>query len=338
MVAAGWSEAQKRAYVLADNKLAMNAGWDNDLLKIELGDLQAFDFDLGLIGFSADEIAGLTFDRSGLTDLDEAPEAPAIPVSELGDVWLLGRHRLVCGDCTDPLVVDKALNGVKPHLLISDPPYGVDYDPSWRNEAGVSATARTGKITNDDRADWREAWALFLGDVAYVWHAGMHAKTVAESLEATGFAVRSQIIWSKPRFVLGRGDYHWQHEPCFYAVRKSATGHWQGARDQSTVWAIGAIGDEDEATVHGTQKPVECMRRPMINNSAKADAIYEPFAGSGTTVIAAESTGRVCLAMEIDPRYCDVIVERWQRFTGKDAVLDGSAASFGDIRNGRAAA
>ena len=172
-------------------------------------------------------------------------------------------------------------------------------------------TARTGAVANDDRADWREAWALFPGDVAYVWHAGVHAKTVAESLEAAGFLVRSQIIWSKPRFVLGRGDYHWQHEPCFYAVRKSATGHWQGAHDQSTVWAIGAIGDEDEATVHGTQKPVECMRRPMINNSAKDDAIYEPFAGSGTTIIAAENTGRVCLAMEIDPRYCDVIVERW---------------------------
>jgi DNA modification methylase len=131
------------------------------------------------------------------------------------------------------------------------------------------------------------------------------------------------FLFLKPRFVLGRGDYHWQHEPCFYAVRKSATGHWQGARDQSTVWAIGAIGDEDEVTVHGTQKPVECMRRPMINNSAKDDAIYEPFAGSGTTIVAAESTGRVCLAMEIDPRYCDVIVERWQRYTGKTATRVG---------------
>ena len=330
MVAAGWSEAQKRAYVLADNKLAMNAGWDNDLLKIELGDLQAFDFDLGLIGFSADEIAGLTFDRSGLTDPDEAPEAPAIPVSELGDVWLLGRHRLVCGDCTDPLVVDKALNGVKPHLLISDPPYGVDYDPSWRNEAGVSATARTGKITNDDRADWREAWALFLGDVAYVWHAGMHAKTVAESLEAAGFAVRSQIIWSKPRFVLGRGDYHWQHEPCFYAVRKSATGHWQGARDQSTVWTIGTIGDEDEATVHATQKPVECMKRPIENNSSPGQAVYDPFVGSGTTIIAAEMTGRACHAVELHPAYVDVVVTRWQNFTGQTATLEATGETFAE--------
>jgi ParB-like nuclease domain len=181
MVAAGWSEAQKRAYVIADNKLALNAGWDDDLLKIELGDLQAFDFDLGLIGFSADEIAGLTFDRSGLTDPDEAPDAPAIPVSELGDVWLLGKHRPVCGDCTDPLVVDKALNGVKPHLMVTDPPYGVEYDAAWRGLRTTRDGKRTslgvhakGKVENDDRADWRGAWTLFPGDVAYVWCASLH--------------------------------------------------------------------------------------------------------------------------------------------------------------------
>lgn len=203
--------------------------------------------------------------------------------------------------------------------MVTDPPYGVDYDPAWRNEAGVSATARTGKVRNDDRADWREAWRLFPGDVAYVWHAGIHTKTVIESLEAADFAIRSQIIWSKPRFVLGRGDYHWQHEPCLYAVRRQATGHWQGARDQSTVWAIGANGDEDGATVHGTQKPVECMRRPILNNSGTGDQVYEPFAGSGTAIIAAETTERACLAIEIDPRYCDVIIERWQTFSGRSA-------------------
>ena len=160
-----------------------------------------------------------------MADEEAVPETPVLAVTVTGDLWVLGRHRLLCGDATHATGVARLLNGKKPHLLISDPPYGVDYDPSWRNEAGVSATARTGKVTNDDRADWREAWALFRGDVAYVWHAGVHAKTVAESLEAAGFAVRSQIIWSKPRFVLGRGDYHWQHEPCFYAVRKSASGH-----------------------------------------------------------------------------------------------------------------
>ena len=181
MVASGWSEAQKRAYVLADNELALKAGWDNDLLKVEIAELQALDFDLDLIGFGADEIAALTFDKTaGLTDPDEAPEAPEIPVSAPGDVWLLGKHRLVCGDCTDPLVVDKALNGVKPHLMVTDPPYGVEYDAAWRGHVRTANGKRLslgvhakGKVENDGKADWREAWVLFPGDVAYVWHAAM---------------------------------------------------------------------------------------------------------------------------------------------------------------------
>ena len=203
--------------------------------------------------------------------------------------------------------------------MVTDPPYGVDYDPTWRNRAGVSTTQRTGKVANDDRADWREAWALFPGDVAYVWHVAVHATKVAESLVSSGFDLRAQIVWSKSRFALGRGDYHWQHEPCWYGVRKGATGHWQGARDQSTVWSVAATGNEDAATTHGTQKPVEVMRRPMVNNSARGDLIYEPFAGSGTTLIAAETVDRTCLAIELDPAYCDVIVTRWQAFTGRQA-------------------
>jgi DNA modification methylase len=243
---------------------------------------------------------------------------------------------LLCGDSTVVTDVDRLLGGAKPHLLVSDPPYGVEYAPEWRNEAGVSTTTRTGKVANDDRADWREAWALFPGEVAYVWHAGIHADVVAESLRACDFEIRSQIIWSKPRFVLSRGHYHWQHEPCWYAVRKTATGHWQGARDQATVWAIGSGGDEDEATFHGTQKPVECMRRPMINNSAEGDGVYEPFAGSGTTVIAAETTGRICFAMELNPAYCDVVVGRWQKLTGGKAILDGDGRCFEELAAGKA--
>jgi DNA modification methylase len=191
-------------------------------------------------------------------------------------------------------------------------------------------------VLNDHRADWREAWVLFPGDVAYVWHAGRHSRIVAESLEASGFVIRSQIIWAKSRLVLGRGDYHWRHEPNFYAVRDGKTGHWQGARDQTTLWAITTGGDEDAATVHSTQKPVECMRRPMLNNSEAGDAIYEPFSGSGTTIIAAETTGRLCLAMEISPAYCDVAILRWQRFTGQKAVLDGEDRTFDDIAAARA--
>jgi DNA modification methylase len=210
--------------------------------------------------------------------------------------------------------------------MITDPPFGVNYDPSWRNEAGVSTTSRTGKVANDDRADWREAWALFPGDVAYVWHAGVHASTVADSLVTAGFGIRSQIIWAKPRLVLSRGHYHWQHEPCWYAVRDGATGHWQGARDQTTIWAIGSADQgEDDATVHSTQKPVECMRRPILNNSATGAIVYEPFCGSGTTIIAAETTGRSCFAMELDPRYCDVAIARWEKFTGGKAVVETPA-------------
>jgi DNA modification methylase len=237
----------------------------------------------------------------------------------------------LCGDATSATDVARLLDGAEPHLMVTDPPYGVEYDPAWRNEAGVSATARTGKVANDHRADWREAWALFPGEVAYVWHAAVHARTVIESLEAAGFAVRSQIVWAKSRFVLGRGDYHWQHEPCLYAVRRGGTGHWQGARDQATLWAVGNGGDEDAATVHGTQKPVECMRRPMLNNSAAGDVVYDPFLGSGTTLIAAQASGRICYAADIDPRYVDVAVRRWQSMTGQDAVLDGGQRIFDDI-------
>jgi DNA modification methylase len=327
--------AQRRAYVIADNQIALNAGWDEALLAAEVARLEEDGVDLDLLGFGEDDLNRMLdgLDAGGVPkEEDDVPEPPAQAVTRPGDLWLLGPHRLLCGDATKAADVDKLLAGAVPHLMASDPPYGVEYDPAWRNEAGVSATARTGKVTNDDRADWREAWALFPGEVAYVWHAGVHARAVAESLEACGFQVRSQIIWVKPRFVLGRGDYHWQHEPCFYAVRKGANGHWQGARDQSTVWQIGHAGDEDEATVHGTQKPVECMRRPIVNNSKRGDLVYEPFAGSGTTIIAAENTGRVCRALEIDPRYCDVIVERWQRFAGGKAVREADKRNFDEIK------
>src|SRR3984893_10994159 len=333
MVAAGWSEAQKRAYVLADNKLALNAGWDNDLLKIELGDLQAFDFDLGLIGFSADEIAGLTFDRSGLTDPDEAPDAPAIPVSAPGDVWLLGQHRLVCGDCTDPLVVDKALAGVNPHLMVTDPPYGVEYDAAWRGHVRTANGKRLslgvhakGKVENDGKADWREAWVLFHGDVAYVWHAAMRVGESKESLEEAGFALRAQIIWAKNNFASSRGHYHFQHEPCWYAVREGSTGHWHGDHKQTTLWEIDK--PQKSETGHSTQKPVECMRRPIENNSSPGQAVYDPFVGSFTTGIACEMTGRACHAIELSPAYIDVAVTRWQNFTGHAAILEATGETF----------
>ncbi|MGE0425424.1 MAG: site-specific DNA-methyltransferase [Reyranellaceae bacterium] len=332
MVASGWSEAQKRAYVIADNKLTLNASWDLGVLAAELGELRDLEFDLGLIGFGDDELSALFAPKGseGLTDPDEAPPVPDHPVTVPGDLWLLGNHRLLCGDATVATDVERILGGVTPLLMVTDPPYGVEYDPAWRNKAGASTTKRVGKVRNDDRADWREAWALFPGEVAYVWHGALHAATVAQSLEAAGFSVRSQIIWAKDRLVLSRGDYHWQHEPCWYAVKQSGKGHWAGDRKQTTLWQI-ASRDQDAATVHGTQKPVECMRRPILNNSSPGQAVYEPFSGSGTTIIAAETTGRVCLAIELDPAYVDVAVLRWQAFTGKQAVLEGDGRTFDEI-------
>ena len=217
--------------------------------------------------------------------------------------------------------------------MVTDPPYGVEYDPAWRNRAGLGNTQRVGRVENDHRADWREAWALFPGDVAYVWHGALHATTVAESLTASGFGIRAQIIWAKDRLVLGRGNYHWQHKPCWYCVR--GNGHWAGDRKQTTLWQI-ASRAQDAETVHGTQKPVECMRRPMENNSSPGQAVYEPFSGSGTTLIAAETTGRVCHAIELSPAYVDVAVLRWQASIGQQAVLEGSRATFADVAAERA--
>ncbi|WBL32173.1 DNA methyltransferase [Sinirhodobacter sp. HNIBRBA609] len=328
------SEAQKRAYVLADNRLAEQAGWDREMLALEAGDLSDLGVDLSTLGFDAGEIDALLNASVPDPREEKIPEVPQVPVSRLGDLWILGRHRLICGDATDAKVVARVLDGVRPHLMVSDPPYGVNYDPDWRNRAGTSETKRVGKVLNDDRADWRDAWALFPGDVAYVWHGALHASTVAGSLVATGFEVRSQIIWAKERLVLSRGHYHWQHEPCWYAVRKGTSGHWSGDRKQTTLWHIPSR-DQDAETVHGTQKPVECMRRPILNNSSPGQAIYEPFSGSGSTIIAAETTGRSCHAIELDPAYVDVAVARWQAFTGEEAVLAGTGESFNAVSRAR---
>jgi DNA modification methylase len=321
------NEAQRRLYVITDNKLALNAGWDIPMLSLEIGDLQGMDADLSLTGFSTEEIGALLAKAGtqGLTDPDAVPEAPETPTACVGDVWLLGRHRLVCGDCTDPLVVDKALAGVKPHLMVTDPPYGVEYDPDWRNRAIRSDGGRPngraiGTVLNDNRSDWTEAWALFPGDVAYCWHADRHASSTQIAFESCGFQMRAQIIWAKQQFAIGRGHYHVQHEPCFYMVRKGGTGHWIADRKQTTLWQIDKPRKSE--TGHSTQKPVECMKRPIENNSSPGQAVYEPFSGSGTTIIAAEMTGRTCHAIELNPAYIDVAVKRWEDFTGQKATRE----------------
>ncbi|WP_108663876.1 site-specific DNA-methyltransferase [Acuticoccus kandeliae] len=322
-------ETQKRAYILADNKLAEQAGWDRDLLALEVADLSELGVDVSSLGFAGAEIDALLAADGVDPREEETPGVPDIPVSRMGDLWLCGRHRVLCGDATDAEDVRRLLDGVGPTLMVTDPPYGVSYEPEWRNTRAGSHTRRLGKVKNDDRADWREAWALFPGEVAYVWHAALNTTAFALSLEASGFDIRAQIIWAKERMVLSRGHYHWQHEPCWYAVR--GRGHWSGDRRQTTLWQI-ANRDQDTATVHGTQKPVECMRRPMLNNSSPGQVVYDPFLGSGTSLIAAESIGRACFGLELDPAYVDVIVSRWASFTGEEPILAESGQTFGDVR------
>lgn len=241
---------------------------------------------------------------------------------ESGQLWQLGDHRLICGDCTDPDVVAKLLQGEKPMLMVTDPPYGVEYDASWRNEAAEKgllayAASRVGKVEHDDRADWSEAWALFPGDVVYCWHADRRASTVQNSLEANGFELRAQIIWRKPNFAISRGHYTYQHEPCWYAVRKGKTAHWIGPANASTVWEISL--DKNAEGGHSTQKPLQCMARPIEYHDC--DLVYEPFSGSGTTIIACEQLGRKCRAIEISPAYVAVALQRWADATGKTPQL-----------------
>lgn len=277
----------------------------------------------------------------GLTDEDDCPSLSEHAVTEPGDIWLLGNHRLMCGDSTNPQHVEKLVQEHSPNLMVTDPPYGVNYDPSWREGADLGVGKRSkGKVQNDDKADWTETYSLFTGNVAYIWHAGKYTHIVAKNLEDCGFEIISQIIWGKQHFVLSRGDYHWQHEPCWYAVRKGQTHNWQGARDQATLWDIknnNSFGNSEKEQTwgHGTQKPVECMRRPVINNTKPKEYVYDPFGGSGTTLIACEKENRLCLMMELDPKYCDVIVKRWQDFTGKKAILESDGSTFDDLATKR---
>ncbi len=316
VVLEGLTIKQADALVLADNKLALNAGWDQKLLSEALLDLP--DDLLKLTGFEGRELDVLLCRTVVKPGEDELPgEQPTRAV--LGDIWQLGSHRVMCGDSTSATAVASLLIGSIPRLMVTDPPYGVEYDA----EAARDGSGATGKVLNDDRADWREAWALFPGRIAYVWHADRHCGEVWDSLVANGFKVRAQIIWAKSSLVFSRGDYHSQHEPCFYAVK--GTGSWTGDRKQTTLWEIDKPSRSE--TGHSTQKPVECMRRPILNNSEQGDIVYDPFLGSGTTIIAAETTGRACYGMELSPAYVDVIIKRWEEFTGKEATLERAATT-----------
>jgi DNA modification methylase len=353
------SPAQCRALVIADNQLAIaGSGWDEEKLREELAALQGAHYDTSLLGFEDEELARLLAQQEaagGLTDEDEIPEPPARPTSAPNDLWLLGDHRLICGDCTQPDVVARLLNGAEPILLVTDPPYGIELDSEWRDRAGLNGCGpaepsymkrRTEghtqtTISGDTRADWSEAYERVPTiQVAYVWHASRFTREVLNGLERIGFLYPQQLIWNKGRVVLTRTLYWFQHEPCWFVRKKRAPWYGKPGSENSTIWDSPSPkfimgGSDEEKFDHPTQKPVELMRKPIRNHTVPGEIVYDPFLGSGTTLIAAEQTGRICFGCELDPKYADVIIRRWQSFTGKQATLDVDGRSFDEIAEAR---
>lgn len=331
LVLAGLSETQKRAYVIADNKIALNAGWDEEMLRVELEALSDADFDLDILGFSNDEL-GLYLDDGtteveGLTDDDQVPEPPVNPVSKLGDVWLLGEHRLMCGDSTSLNDVATLMAGIEADLLITDPPYNVAYE-------GGTADALT--IMNDNMSNGefrqflRDVYAsadsvMRPGAAFYIWHADSEGLNFRGAAADVGWHIRQCLIWNKNALVLGRQDYHWKHEPCLYGWKDGAAHYWGSDRSQTTVLDFNKPNRNGE---HPTMKPVELFQYQIENSCKKGDVVLDLFGGSGTTVIACEKSHRRARLMELDPKYCDVIIKRWQEFTGKQALLQSTGEAF----------
>jgi DNA modification methylase len=335
-----WTDGQVKAFRLLVNRSVNWADWDTELLSLEMLDLKGLDFDLNLTGFDVREIDELLLGDEPDAQEDAVPDLPENPATRTGDLWLCGPHRVLCGDSCQENAASRLCGPARPNLMATDPPYGVSYDPSWRVEVDGGGRHAVGKVTNDDQVDWTAALKLFTGDVAYVWHAGIHAGEVAASLHSINFQIRAQIIWSKQHFAMSRGSYHWQHEPCWYAVRRGKRSNWKGDRTQSTLWQVANLnphgGNKDEKqTGHGTQKPVELMRRPILNHTERGDVIYDPFLGSGSSLIAAEQTGRVCYGLDIDPKYVDVALLRWQQRSGKKATLEGDGRTFDEVAQER---
>ena len=299
--------------------------WTDDLSAL-LAELKATDSDLDLLGFPEPDLDRLLAEPKVLNEDDADLTPPDEPITKPGDLWLLGEHRLLCGDATNAGDVQRLLNGNAPEMMVTDPPYGVNYQPGWRSEAAAEgylayAARRVGEVPNDDRSDWSDAWKLFPGNVVYAWHPpGATSLVHASALQDSGFTLRMQIIWAKSNFPISRGDYHVRHEPCWYAVRTGKPARRTDDRTQTTLWEINL--DRNVEGGHSTQKPVECMARP-IRNHEPCD-VYDPFVGSGTTLVAAEQLDRRCFAMDISPAYCDVTVRRWEAVTGRKAVLDGA--------------
>lgn len=334
---AGLTEMQRRAYVIADNRLALNAGWDNEMLALELADLKEAGFDLELTGFGDDEIKDLLAESAkteGLTDPDEAPPVPVNPVTVPGDVWVMGSHRLLCGDSTSIADLERLCAGQMVDIWLTDPPYNVAYEGGTKEKL---------KIKNDSMGD--EQFRQFLRDaytaadavmkpgaVFYIWHADSEGYNFRGAAKDAGWTVRQCLIWKKSSLVLGRQDYQWQHEPCLYGWKDGAGHLWAADRKQTTILEFDKPARNGE---HPTMKPVALFEYQLLNNTKGGDAVLDSFGGSGTTLIAAEKNGRIARLMELDPKYCDVIVTRWQAFTGKHAHLEADGRTFTEVMGER---
>lgn len=328
--------AERIAFAIADNRTAELAEWDEAILAATLrGLLDDPTFEPEAIGFDDAEIEAILRRSDPLPEITESatPPKPEDPRTKPGDLWLLGDHRVLCADATDAAAAARLHGGEVPFLLVTDPPYGVEYNPKWRDEAAEAGairwgtSQRVGEVPNDDRFDWSAVLASTGASVAYVWCASWYLPEVGVALSSAGFERRALIVWTKPHFAISRGHYHWQHEPAWYAVRKGSSSRWCGDRSQSTVWSITQSTD-DQQTRHGTQKPVEAMARPIRNHGARGDLVFDPFVGSGTTIVAAQLSGRRCHAIDIDPGYVDVTVRRWQALTGERAVHADTGEAF----------
>jgi DNA modification methylase len=331
------TETQKRAYIIADNKLAENAGWDDELLQLQLAALQKEDFHLHLLGFDDEELARLLAGQEaaeGLTDEDAVPDIPEIPVTAAGDLFILGEHRLHCGDATVRADVERLMAGEAADLVFTDPPYNVDYEGYTEDRLKIQGDRMSAELFQRFLQDTFSSYRAIVkpGASLYLCHSSSWQREFQSALERADFQVRCQIIWAKNTFAWGFGRYKFQHEPIFYAHVAGQKDSWYGDKSQSTLWE-----EKKPAAnrIHPTAKPVELVERALINSSKAGDIVVDLFGGSGSTLIGCERRGRRARLMEIDPKYADCIVRRWQEYVGKQAVLDGDGRTFQAIAQER---
>lgn len=323
----GLTDAQKKAYVIADNQLALNAGWNLDLLKLEIEGLTEVDFDIDLLGFDDDFLNGLLVEEppEGLTDEDSVPEAPETPVTVEGDVWLLGRHRLMCGDSTRIDSLERLMGEREADMWLTDPPYNIAYEGGSKKRDQIKNDEMQSSDFRQFLVDVYAAANVVMKDgaVFYIWHADSEGYNFRGAAIDIGWPIRQTLIWNKHNSAFGRSDYHWKHEPCLYGWKPGAAHLWASDRKQTTILDFDRPSKSD---LHPTMKPVGLMEYQILNNTKGHDCVLDSFGGSGSTMIACEKTARDCRMMELDPKYCDVIINRWQEFTGKEAVHEDGRA------------